>query len=147
MQPPCLILVTLTNFADISTIAACVTAILALACSSWQFIATQKSTRESQAVSLFLKFNELNIAQGIQNSEKSNFWYENSKFAITESLFEIAHKSETWRTTIRWMLNQQNVFIKDGGFDDVTYSEEFRKFCKECGFEPRREYAKQQSEL
>lgn len=93
----------LSALANISTIAACLVAIVAL----WQVYTTQRSTCESQCVELFLKFNQLNIDQGITSTSQSDHWYNNSKFAITESLFEIAPRSGPWRSTVRWMLERQ----------------------------------------
>lgn len=123
--------------ASIATIVACFVAVVALILGARQFAATQKSSRESQAVELFLKFNQLNIEQALSSNEQSDHWYNNSKFAITESLFEIAHKSKSWADTVRWMLDQQKEFIRGGSFDVDTYTERFRAFCKKHNYELR----------
>lgn len=72
--------------ANISTIFACIVAAVTVVLGAIQFIATQRSAQETQAVELFLKFNQLNIEQGLSSSSASDHWYNNSKFAITESL-------------------------------------------------------------
>jgi len=132
----------LSLLANLSTIVACLTAIFTLIFSSCQFFVTQKSTRESQAVELFLKFNQLNVDQEKTSSDTSNLsnlWYGNCKFTITESLYEISHHSVTWQSTIIWMLDKQRDFIREGDFEVDTYSEKFRTFCKKSGFEIRRQ--------
>jgi hypothetical protein len=121
--------------ANISTILTCIVAMIAMGVSVRQFSATQKSTRETQAVELFMKFNQLNIEQGLSSNIVSDHWYNNCKFAITESLYEIANKLETWKMTVKWMLKQQEAFILAGNFAVETYSEEFRSFCKANGYE------------
>lgn len=128
----------LDNFsmaANIATIVACIVAIVALILGTYQFIVSQKSSRESQSVDLFLKFNQLNIEQGITSSAESDHWYNNGKFAITESLYNIAPKTNSWSSTLKWMLDQQEDFIRRGNFDVNTYSDDFRKFCKNHGLE------------
>lgn len=124
--------------ANWSTIAACIVAVIALLLGTRQFAETQRASRETQAVELFLKFNQLNIEQALSSNAESDHWYNNSKFAITESLFEIAHKSESWAHTIRWMLEQQDDFIRSGNFDVETYTKGFRKFCKKHNLDVRR---------
>jgi len=93
--------------ANISTIIACIVAMLAVIIGVRQFNATQRSLRETQAVELFMKFNQLNIEQGLSSNHVSDHWYNNSKIAITESLYEIAHKTESWKMTVKWMLDEQ----------------------------------------
>ncbi|MBA3003596.1 MAG: hypothetical protein FP813_07080 [Desulfurivibrio sp.] len=123
--------------ANWSTIVACIVAVFALVLGARQFVETQKASREYQAVELFLKFNQLNIEQALSSNLESDHWYNNSKFAITESLFEIAHKSESWASTIRWMLEQQEDFIRSGNFDVETYTKRFRDFCENHNCEIR----------
>lgn len=131
----CLAEIGLPELSNIFTIVTCVVAVITLIIGVWQFLITQRSTRESQAVELFSKFNQLNI--DLENSEevKSHRWYKNSMFAITESLYEISSHSETWRSTIKWMLGQQRDFINEGGFEVGSYSSEFRLFCTKHGYE------------
>lgn len=134
---------------------ASIVAICALIVGSHQFRLTQKSTRETQAVELLLKFNQLNIDQqkldielppdstdrqrimNLRARNDSHLWYGNCKMAITEALFEISHHSPTWRSTLRWMLYMQKRFIQEGGFECETFSSEFRAFCKDEGLELR----------
>lgn len=132
----CLANLNLSDFANISTIAACIVATGSLIFGVWQFWITQRSTRESQAVELYSKFNQLNI--GLESSEenkKSHDWYRNSMFAITESLYEVSKHSDTWQSTVKWMLHQQENFIKKGGFEVGSYAKDFRSFCKDNGYE------------
>lgn len=123
--------------ADISTIIACIVAVIAFVVGSLQFIATQRASRETQAVDLFLKFNQLNIEQGLSSNQKSDHWYDNSKFAITESLYDVAYRTDTWVNTVKWMLDQQKDFIRSGDFAVDSYSERFRKFCQQNNYELR----------
>ena len=134
----------LSSLADFWTIVASITAVGALIVSSRQFRLTQRSTRESQAIDLLLKFNQLNIDQqklaieaatkpALAEEKKTDLWYGNCKMAITEALFEISHHSPSWRSTIRWMLHMQMDFILEGGFECETFSSEFRAFCKSEG--------------
>lgn len=121
--------------ADISTIIAGIVGVFALTMSARQFIATQISSRETQAVDLFIKFNQLNIEQKLSSNDESDHWYNNCKFAITESLYLIAHKQKNWLNTVKWMLAQQEDFINSGGFAVDTYSDRFVEFCKENNYE------------
>ena len=121
--------------ADIATMIACIVAVIAVIMSASQFIATQKSSRETQAVELFIKFNQLNIEQRHSSNHVSDHWYNNCKFAITESIYHIAYKSKGWVSTVKWMLDQQADFIHGEGFAVDSYSEIFRAFCKQNGYE------------
>ena len=122
--------------ANISTIIASIVAVIALIAGAIQFIATQKSSRETQAVDLFIKFNNLNIEQSHSTrTEESDYWYDNSKFVITESLYNITYNSVSWVDTVKWMLNQQANFIKKTSFVVDSYSEKFLEFCKQNGHE------------
>ena len=122
-------------WAHLFTIITCVTAIIALWIGICQFKETQESTRETQAVDLFLKFNQLNIDQKLSSTAESDHWFDNSKFAITESLYLIACKQNSWLKTIVWMLFMQKDFITSGGFEVDTYSAHFAAFCKKNGYE------------
>lgn len=136
----------LSSLADISTILASIAAVVALWVSAIQFYKTQKSTRESQAVELFLKWNDLSAEQErILTTERAanptsnpTHWIGNNKIAITEALFELAQESREWRNTLRWMLQMQSAYILEGGFDVDTYTREFGEFCKSEGFQLKR---------
>jgi len=136
----------LSSLADVSTILASVTAVVALWVSANQFYKTQKSTRETQAVELFLKWNDLSAEQEriLTNEQEANptsnptHWIGNNKMAITEALFELTHESREWRNTLRWMLQMQRPFILEGGFDVDTYTREFRDFCNCAGLQLQR---------
>lgn len=121
--------------ANVATIVACGVAVVAVCISVCHFLASQKVAREKQAVDLFIKFNQLSIEQGQSSSSQSDHWYGNSKFAVTEFLYEISRKSPSWQETIKWMLEQQREFILSGDFSEQTYTENFRIFCKKCGYE------------
>lgn len=123
--------------ADIFTIVASIITAVALYVSARQFYKTQISTREAQAIELFLKWNDLSAEQERSRpSEKSinstlnpSHWIGNNKMAITEALFELTRESREWRNTLIWMLEMQRDFILVGGFDVDTYSPAFREFC------------------
>lgn len=129
-------------WSDLSTILACITAMVALIIGTIQFYLTQASTRESQAVDLFLKWNELNIEEaGIGSTAPPNnqnvrsiHWYGNCKMAITEALYEVSHRSPSWVKTCEWMLEMQHDFIAEGGFDVNTYCPRFKRFCRSRGY-------------
>jgi hypothetical protein len=109
----------LSYLADLCTIIASITAVVALCVSAIQFYKTQKSTRGSQAVELFLKWNDLSAEQEkISAAERTipatlnpSHWIGNNKMAITEALFELTHESREWKNTLRWMLEMQSDFI------------------------------------
>jgi hypothetical protein len=136
----------LSSLADIFTIIASTTTAVALYVSARQFYKTQISTREAQAIELFLKWNDLSAEQEkCRPSEKSvsstlnpSHWIGNNKMAITEALFELTHESREWRNTLRWMLQMQRDFILEGGFDVDSYSPAFRDFCNSAGFQLKR---------
>ncbi len=127
----------LSSLADIFTIVASIITAVALYVSARQFYKTQISTREAQAIELFLKWNDLSAEQERSRpSEKSinstlnpSHWIGNNKMAITEALFELTRESREWRNTLIWMLEMQRDFILVGGFDVDTYSPAFREFC------------------
>lgn len=121
--------------ANVATILASVVAAISLIVGAIQFVATQKSSRETQAVELFLKFNQLNIDQGLATNSQSDHWYNNGKIAITESLYEVTHGSKSWESTVKWMLSQQEEFICGGDFEVESYSDRFQAFCKNNGYE------------
>ena len=111
----------LSSSADIATILGGGTAVFAFIFGLWQFTLTQKATRESQAVDLYIKWNQLNIdqarhqvsakeeASAASQALESNpdHWYGNCKIAITEALYELRGCSREWRSTIAFMLSQQ----------------------------------------
>ena len=136
----------LSSLADIFTIIASIVTAVALYVSARQFYKTQISTREAQAIELFLKWNDLSAEQEkIRPAEKSidstlnpSHWIGNNKMAITEALFELTRESREWSNTLRWMLEMQSDFIIEGDFDIDTYTPDFREFCKRAGFPLRR---------
>jgi hypothetical protein len=101
-----------------------------------------KATRYTQAIDLFLKWNELKIEEAAMSpaahpsnqNGRSTHWYGNCKMAITEALYEVSHRSPSWVNTCKWMLKMQHGFIAEGGFDVNTYSPRFRKFCRSVGY-------------
>jgi len=136
----------LSSWADLSTILASLTAVIALGVSAKQFYKTQQSTQETQAVELYLKWNDLSAEQekirlpknAVNVTSNPSHWIGNNKMAITEALFELTRESREWRSTLRYMLSMQSDFIFEGGFDVDTYSLDFRKFCSSEGFQLKR---------
>jgi len=120
--------------ANVSTVMAAVTALVAVLIGSWQFIAAQKASREVNAVDLFLKFNQLSLDQSVADNQDADFWYNNSKLSVTESLYNIIIGIESWEHTVKWMLDCQVDFINETSFATNTYTKEFLSFMRAKGF-------------
>jgi hypothetical protein len=128
----------LSSWANWSTIAASVTAVLALTISAFQFYLTQRSSRESQAIDLYLKWNNLYIdeennrhaANKTTLNVESSYWYDNCKLAITEALFEVTYGSREWSATVEYMLKRQGKSVSEDGLKWDTYSPRFRKLLR-----------------
>ena len=127
----------LSDLANLAVVVCSLTALATLSVGIGQFRQTQLFAREAQAVDLFAKFNQLNIEQRSSGASGVDRWYGNSKIAITEALFEMTKRDESWKTTVSWMLDEQKDFIEEGGFVLQSYSSEFRAFCEGRGFELR----------
>lgn len=123
------------EWAEISVVITAITTLVALLATVRQFNRTQHFSLESQAVDLFAKFNNLSIDQNQSKNSNADRWYGNSKFAITEALFEITKGENAWESTIVWMLEEQKPFIRSGGFVLKSYSTDFRNFCQTYGYE------------
>jgi hypothetical protein len=123
--------------ANVSTVLAAVIALAAVLIGSYQFVAAQKSSREVNAVDLFLKFNQLSLDQSVADNTEADFWYNNSKLSVTESLYNIIIGIESWEHTVAWMLSCQAEFINEIDFCTNTYTKEFLSFLKAKGFELR----------
>lgn len=123
------------EWAEISVVITAITTLIALLATVHQFNRTQLFTLEAQAVDLFARFNKLNIDQNQSRNSNTDRWYGNSKFAITEALFELTKSDKAWESTLMWMLDEQKLFIKSGGFVLESYSTDFRDFCQKHGYE------------
>lgn len=109
-------------------------AIIAMLSGLWQFKKTQRLVRETKAIDLFLKFNELNEQLSkIESSENKSmvFWQSNAMLAITETIFKLTEGDDSWRETVKWMLEIQDSFLIDTGINSKSYSPAFVSLMKE----------------
>jgi hypothetical protein len=60
-------------------------------------------------------------------SPGSQRWIDNSKLAITESIYLITKDVDSWKETVKWMLENQEEFIKSGNLRVKTYHKDFRE--------------------
>lgn len=139
----------LSTWADISTIAASVVAIIALVFATYQFIDNQKSQREAthmqlkaleyeknaRASNLFIKYNDvmalLAQQQRQDQAEAKNqtddndtaYWQESLAITLIDSLVEL--KRPDWDKTVDWMISNHLTFIQQHPLDCDNYSEAF----------------------
>ena len=75
-----------------------------------QFNETQKATRESQAVELYVRYNEL-----MKEGEKTpSFWVDNAGLSIAETIYILMRGDPGWEKTVRWMLSKHEQHLKRG---------------------------------
>ena len=135
------------DIASISGVAAAVVTVLAFLTGLWQFNRTQRMTqqnlklqeellrheRESKAVDLFVKFNDLKASTAgkpLDQADESLFWPHNSMVAITESVFKLTNGDPEWDRTVVWMLERQTNFLSLNAIDNGTYSAKFLSLIK-----------------
>jgi hypothetical protein len=107
-----------------------------------QFYWSQKVTRETQAIDLFYKWNEMSIEEERINdtdhssivNRKFRHWYDNCKLTIIEAQYEVSHRSTSWVKTCPWMLEMERNCILESGFNGNTYSPRFRRYCQSAGY-------------
>ena len=135
----------LERAANVATIVASLAATFALCLGYLQFHTTQELTREtlqlqldalehgreSKAIDLFLKFNE--VQQGINNpavstSEEVKFWQQNLAITITESIYKLTENDQGWMATVAFMLREQRDFLEKHGLDCSTFLPSFIEF-------------------
>ena len=138
-----------------ATIVAAAVATLAFGFGYFQFSATQEAQREtlelereSQAVELFSKYNELmRDAQPnpgpspspspspSPNPSPSNtdpeFWKNNLAVSIAESIFKLRREDEGWVETVGWMLQHHTKHLKERGLNCKTFDKDFIKFVNQ----------------
>jgi len=128
--------------AHIATIIASLVAILAFGFGLSQFTDTQQLAREnlrlqaqalshereSKAVELFLKFNELKKEVANKPLPKKGgaaFWHHNMLLAITESVFKLTEGDAGWLETVSWMLEGQRPFLESAPQGCKTFADAF----------------------
>ncbi len=95
---------------------------------------TLESDRESKAVELFIKYNELMLeptSSPKSPKRPSEFWRDNLALSIAESIFKLRRDEEGWRETVKWMLSKHAENLKKKGLDCSTYDPEFVKFVNQ----------------
>jgi len=81
--------------------------------------------RDSKAVELTVKYNELmSQARSGPGSEKE-FWRENLGLTIAESIFRLRKNDFGWRETVMWMLSNHVAHLKQTGLNCPTYDADF----------------------
>jgi hypothetical protein len=115
--------------ASIATVVAAVVAIVTFAVGVYQFTDTQQlarknlelqaatlnQERESKAIELFLKFNELEKEVATKPMPKkgdASFWQYNMMLTLTESVFRFTEGDDGWQETVDWMLETQRPFLE-----------------------------------
>jgi hypothetical protein len=88
------------NGSSIATIIAAIVAIIAFYYGYKQFYETQQSARESQAVELYVKYNEL-MKDAPSRDQSSSFWRDNLGVGIAESIFLLRRGDKGWERTAR----------------------------------------------
>ena len=114
--------------AHAATVVAALIAIFALTFGLWQFNQTQTLTREnlrlqketlgyerdSKAVELFLKFNELQkdiSSHLLPKKGEASFWHHNMLLALTETVYKLTEGDPGWRETVIFMLQTEKPFL------------------------------------
>jgi hypothetical protein len=150
----------LSNWA---TIAAALVAGLTFYFGYLQFRETQEATRqtlnlqregldldrESKAVELFVKYNEMMAEPGPSPPPRPAWaagatqspspakpggefsWQDNNALAIAEAIYKLRRDDEGWRATVGWMLSHHTDFLEKTGIDCGTYDEEFIELLKQ----------------
>jgi hypothetical protein len=130
------------TIASISTIVASIVAVLAFLTGAFQFSRSQalvranlklqsdllSHERETKAIELFIKFNELMqtiIEKPLDSSSHEIFWQHNAMLAVTESIHKLTNGDKEWDNTVIWMLRKQGQFLTLHPIDGSTYTASF----------------------
>jgi len=122
-------MIDLSAAANISTITTALIAAVAIWFGTRQFSQTQRLMRETQAVELLIKFNELGAKTNTDPLRA--FWSSNAQLTITESIHHLTRGNKSWDATVLWMLNSQSDFLQSTPIDCNTYSPSFLAVMKE----------------
>jgi hypothetical protein len=125
----------LERWSYIATIVASVVAIVTLCFGYWQFADTQhmqretlQLERESKAIDLTLKFNELK-GDGARKSDRA--WVQdNEATTIAESIFDLVGDDPGWRATVKWMLEDEAQYTKDNHLGCDSFNPGFVAYAK-----------------
>jgi len=117
---------------EVSTILAAFAALIAILVGSRQFSETQRLTRETQAVELLVRFNELGIDRDTDDPNR-RFWACNARLTITESVHHLTVGDKTWDATVHWMIRTQKNFLNSTRLYGSTYSDSFREILSTSG--------------
>jgi hypothetical protein len=118
-----------TIISAIATVVASIVAVAAIGFGYQQFSQGHELERESKAVELFVKYNEL-MKETPSNAEP-NFWRDNLSVGIAESIFKLRRGDEGWEKTVRWMLSNHTEFLKREGLNCDTFDDDFEKVVNE----------------
>lgn len=127
---------------DVATVVASLVAIVAFGVGLGQFSLTQQlarenlrlqaqaldDERESKAVELFLKFNELQQAvanKPLPPKGSAAFWNHNMLLGLTESVFRLTEGDRRWGETVEWMLSVQRPFLEGEPQGCATFADVF----------------------
>jgi hypothetical protein len=113
-----------------ATIVAAVVASFAFLTGTYQSCMTQQAARatlelegSSQAVDLFVKYNDL-MREPSRKDPLYQFWRSNVAVAIAERIFILTRGDQGWEDTVDWMLSQHVQSLKQG-FNAKTYHPDF----------------------
>ena len=116
----------------LSAIAVALAALVAILVGGRQFAETQRLTRETQAVELLIKFNELSVNRDAEDEDRA-FWTNNARLTITESIHHLTVRNKSWEATVLWMLGTQTDFLTSRRLVCSTYSPSFMDILKQSG--------------
>jgi hypothetical protein len=134
--------------ARLATTVAALVAIIAFGLGYLQFKETQVATRqtlnlqsdmlrherETKAIELFIKFNELQrelAGKALPKKSEALFWQYNMLLALTESVFRLTQGDQGWYETVRWMLKTQRSFLESTPQGCRTFNTTFVQVMRE----------------
>jgi hypothetical protein len=130
----------LQRWSHIATITASIVAVAALIFGTYQFRCTQTLQRENldferetKAVDLFIKYNDLKreaSERRAKESKEGTEWQDNVLIGIAESIWDLRHEVPAWRKTVEWMLAEEDKSSKITDLGCDTYDRSFVEFAR-----------------
>ena len=87
--------------------------------------------RDSRAVDLFLKYNELMGQTNSRAESIQNDWRENLAVSIAESVFRLRKDDSGWKETVAWMLSHHIEYLKKARLNCPSFDGDFVKLANE----------------
>jgi hypothetical protein len=89
--------------------------------------------RETKAIELFVKYNELQKEIADKPSPRKGdaaFWHHNLLLTLTESVFRLTEDDFGWGQTVGWMLQSQKTFLESVEQGCRTFAPKFLNLMK-----------------